>query len=62
MFIEPTITWVPSGFSGYIRLDKNCVEKKNRLSETTLSSNVSMQCVYLWVVRTGDGVPYTEFR
>ena len=21
MFIEPTITWVPSGFSGYIWLD-----------------------------------------
>ena len=30
MFIEPTITWVPSGFSGYIWLDKkNVLEKKN---------------------------------
>ena len=29
MFIEPTITWVPSGFSGYIWLDtKNCVKKR----------------------------------
>ena len=30
MFIEPTITWVPSGFSGYIWLDTKIVfEKKN---------------------------------
>ena len=28
MFIEPTITWVLSGFSGYIWLDKKCVERK----------------------------------
>ena len=29
MFIEPTSTWVPSEFSGYIRLDKkNCLKKK----------------------------------
>ena len=26
--IEPSITWVPTGFSGYLRLDtKNCVKK-----------------------------------
>ena len=28
MFIEPTITWVPPGFSGYIWLDKKMVFKK----------------------------------
>ena len=28
MFIEPTITWVPSGFSGYIWLDTKIVLKK----------------------------------
>ena len=28
MFIEPTITWVPSGFSGYIWLDTKTVLKK----------------------------------
>ena len=28
MFIEPTITWVPSGFSGYIWLDTKVVLKK----------------------------------
>ena len=28
MFIEPTITWVPSGFCGYIWLDKKIVFKK----------------------------------
>ena len=29
MFIEPTITWFPSGFSGYIWLDTKIVLKKN---------------------------------
>ena len=28
MFIEPTITWVPSGFSGYIWIDTKIVLKK----------------------------------
>ena len=28
MFIEPTITWVPSGFSGYIWLDTKIVFEK----------------------------------
>ena len=28
MFIEPTITWVPSEFSGYIWLDVKIVFKK----------------------------------
>ena len=28
MFIEPTITWVPSGFSGYIWPDTKIVLKK----------------------------------
>ena len=28
MFIEPTITWIPSGFSGYIWLDTKIVLKK----------------------------------
>ena len=31
MFIEPTITWVPSGFSGYIWLDTKIVLKKHWL-------------------------------
>ena len=30
MFIEPTITWVPSGFSGYIWLDTKIVSKKKK--------------------------------
>ena len=29
MFIEPTITWVPSGFSGYIWLDTKIVLNKD---------------------------------
>ena len=29
MFIEPTITWIPSGFSVYIWLDTKKVLKKN---------------------------------
>ena len=38
MFIEPTITWVPSGFSGYIWLDTKIVlkKKKNESSENNL--------------------------
>ena len=31
MFIEPTITWVPSGFSGYIWLDTKIVLKKKNM-------------------------------
>ena len=31
MFIEPTITWVPSGFTGYIWLDTKIVLKKSYL-------------------------------
>ena len=31
MFIEPTITWVPSGFSGYIWLDTKKKTKKTML-------------------------------
>ena len=34
MFIEPTITWVPSGFSGYIWLNTKNVLKKNRKAVT----------------------------
>ena len=30
MFIKPTITWVPSGFSGYIWLDTKIVLKKKK--------------------------------
>ena len=30
MFIEPTITWVPSGFSGYIWLDTKIVLKEKK--------------------------------
>ena len=38
MFIEPTITWVPSGFSVYIWLDTKIVLKK--------SENQTVQPVY----------------
>ena len=31
MFIEPTITWVPSGFSGYIWLNTKIVFKKIKI-------------------------------
>ena len=33
MFIEPTITWVPSGFSRYIWLDTKIVLKKFSFDE-----------------------------
>ena len=50
-FNEPTITWVASGFSGYIWLDtKNCVEKKNiYILETKLFQNPNM---FSYVPRT----------
>ena len=35
MFIEPTITWVSSGFSGYIWLDTKIVLKKNQRAAWT---------------------------
>ena len=38
MFIDPTITWVPSGFSGYIWLDTKIVFKKTRTLWETLNS------------------------
>ena len=40
MFIEPTITWVPSGFSGYIWLDtKTVLKKKTHFPSHPLSPN-----------------------
>ena len=38
MFIEPTISWVPSGFSGYIWLDTKIVFKKNSVLGTVSQS------------------------
>ena len=38
MFIEPTITWVPSGFSGYIWLDTKIVFLKKIWSRNYRSS------------------------
>ena len=48
MFIEPTITWVPSGFSGYIWLDTKIVLKKN----TFLTSIIVVFAVYYLVDKT----------
>ena len=44
MFNEPTITLVPSGFSGYIWLDtkKKCVEKKMKM--TRFRQGVGLIC------------------
>ena len=36
MFIEPTITWVPSGFSEYIWLDSKIVLKRKRQERPNL--------------------------
>ena len=40
MFIEPTITWVPSGFSLYIWLDTKIVLKKKKEGPRTREGNV----------------------
>ena len=41
MFIEPTITWVPSGFSGYIWLDTKIV-LKTLVDYKPLNTNISL--------------------
>ena len=41
MFIEPTITWVPSGFSGYIWLDTKIVLKKKNEASQHISLNTA---------------------
>ena len=46
MFIEPMITWVPSGFSGYIWLDTKIVlKKKKRLREVEIGPNGKLKFV-----------------
>ena len=44
MFIEPTITWVPSGFSGYIWLDTKIV-LKNEYIFTCDKTNIDSSCL-----------------
>ena len=36
MFIEPTISWVPSGFSGYIWLDTKVLKKLENKAQTSV--------------------------
>ena len=43
MFIEPTITWVPSVFSGYIWLDTKIVLKKNEIVEFHITNKEIME-------------------
>ena len=46
MFIEPTITWVPSGFSGYIWLDTKIVlKKKKKKKSNTIFVRFSLHTV-----------------
>ena len=42
MFIEPTITWVPSGFSGYIWLDTKIVLKKKKKKKKLVGPNTAV--------------------
>ena len=46
MFIEPTITWVPSGFSGYIWLNTKIVLKKDIVS---LAAIFAALVEFLWL-------------
>ena len=48
MFIEPTITWVPSGFSGYIWLDTKIVLKKKKKKKK--KKTVSKLLVHLNII------------
>ena len=52
MFIEPTITRVPSGFSGYIWLDTKIVLKKNekmRNFMTEMNIKVKLQVILVGI-------------
>ena len=42
MFIEPTIIWVPSGFSGYIWPDTKIVLKKTTATMTMIMTMTTM--------------------
>ena len=49
MFIEPTITWVPSGFSGYIWLDTKIVLKKKFFSSNVHGLIPNLVEVVIWL-------------
>ena len=52
MFIEPTITWVPSGFSGYIWLDTKIVLKKKQLKKPVLTNMLGpMTFAMLFIIK-----------
>ena len=46
MFIEPTITWVLSGFSGYIWLDTKIVLKKKKKKKKNISSVIRVSEIF----------------
>ena len=50
MFIEPTITWVPSGFSGYIWLDTKIVLKTYHVTSNSKVNRYSHSIYYSIVV------------
>ena len=56
MFIEPTITWVPSGFSGYIWLDTKIVLKKSYIKNSTwfIYSEIFLHTDIMCTVGTGS--------
>ena len=47
MFIERMITWVPSGFSGYIWLDTKIVLKKMLINaqSASLRNFIAAECI-----------------
>ena len=49
MFIEPTITWVPLGFSEYIWLDTKIVFKKSEVSALYLENCANACWIYMFL-------------
>ena len=43
MFIEPTITWVPSGVPGYIWLDTKIVLKKIKIKKNNFTDKLGRE-------------------
>ena len=65
MFIEPTITWVPSRFSGYIWLNTKIVLKKkkkllNIFRKTALIMCIMLRCCYCCMMRGNGTWPMKE--
>ena len=63
MFMEPTITWVPSGFSGYIWLDTKIVLKRCSYYWGYLSDIYPMfiEPTITWISSLNESIEFIEY-